>query len=113
MELERKREFLAIFQRWERLFKRRDGEANAEKWLIAEYYDSLGHLSADGLAALTKLLKSRCTFFPTIAECLAAMKCDPYDWGNPFRGGGRALTYAGEAMALAGPAHERKQIAHG
>ena len=86
-QLEHKRAFLAMFQRWERIFKRKDGEPNAEKWLIAEYYDSLGHLSPMGLETLTKLLKARCTFFPTIAECLAAMKpADRYDYAHPFLG---------------------------
>ena len=105
-QLERKREFLATFQRWERLFKRKDGEPNAEKWLIAEYFDSLGHLSPAGLDALTKLLKSRCTFFPTIAECLDAMTpSDRYHWGHPFLGKPSALFY-NSLPALAAPVRQ-------
>lgn len=85
-----KRAFLETFRRWEALFKRRDGgDAQAERWLIAEYYESLGHLSAEGLRELTKLLKANCTFFPTIRECLDLIKPkDRYDWGHPFLGAG-------------------------
>ena len=81
-----KRAFLETFRRWEVLFKRKDaGDMQAEKWLIAEYYDSLGHLSADGFDVLTRLLKENCTFFPTIRECLDLMRPkDRYDWGHPF-----------------------------
>ena len=57
----------------------------AERWLIAEYYDSLGYLSVEGMDTLTKLLKENCTFFPTIRECLDVMRPkDHYDWGHPF-----------------------------
>ena len=78
--------FLETFRRWEALFKRKDaGDAQAERWLVAEYYDSLGHLSADGLQTLTRMLKERCTFFPTIKECLDLIRPkDRYDWGHPF-----------------------------
>ena len=81
-----KRAFLETFRRWEVLFKRKDaGDMQAEKWLIAEYYDSLGYLSADGFDVLTRLLKENCTFFPTIRECLDLMRPkDHYDWGHPF-----------------------------
>ena len=81
-----KRAFLETFRRWEVLFKRKDaGDMQAEKWLIAEYYDSLGYLSADGFDVLTRLLKENCTFFPTIRECLDLMRPkDRYDWGHPF-----------------------------
>jgi hypothetical protein len=52
---------------------------------MAEYYQSLSHLSAEGFEALTQLLKENCTFFPTIRECLDLMKPkDRYDWGHPF-----------------------------
>ena len=86
-ELQHKRAFLETFRRWEILFKRKDsGDTQAEKWLIAEYYDSLGHLSPEGLQALTRLLKENCTFFPSIKECLDLMRPkDQYDWGHPFR----------------------------
>lgn len=79
--------FLETFRRWEALFKRKDsGDLQADKWLIAEYYDSLGHLSAEGLNTLTRLLKENCTFFPSIKECLDLMRPkDRYDWGHPFR----------------------------
>jgi len=68
------------------LFKRKDtGDTEAAKWLIAEYYASLGHLSAEGLRTLTDMLKERCTFFPTIKECLDLMRPkDRYDYGHPF-----------------------------
>jgi hypothetical protein len=81
-----KRAFLETFRRWELLFKRKDtGDMQAEKWLIAEYYDSLGHLSVAGFEALTRLLKENCTFFPTVRECLDLMRPkDRYDWGHPF-----------------------------
>lgn len=79
---------MEMFRRWEVLFKRKDsGNEQADRWMIAEYYDSLGHLSADGLTALTRLLKENCTFFPTIKECLDLMRPkDRYDWGHPFNG---------------------------
>lgn len=116
-----KRAFLETFRRWEALFKRKDsGDAQADKWLIAEYYDSLGHLSPDGLQALTRLLKENCTFFPTIRECLDMMRPkDRCDWGHPFLGAGgqtpphllagspsrRALT-ANRVLQIEGPAHD-------
>jgi hypothetical protein len=83
---EHKRAFLETFRRWEVLFKRKDaGDMQAERWLIAEYYDSLGHLSLEGMNVLTRLLKENCTFFPTIRECLDLMRPkDKYDWGHPF-----------------------------
>lgn len=95
-ELVHKRAFLEVFRRWEALFKRKDsGDLQAEKWLIAEYYDSLGHLSADGLQTLTRLLKENCTFFPSIKECLDLM-CpkDRYDWGHPFHNSNPRLFHA-------------------
>lgn len=84
--MDRKRKFLETFRRWEILFKRKDGgDVQAEKWLIAEYYDSLKHLSDEGLDALTKRLKETCIFFPTIKECLEATRPNgPYDWAHPF-----------------------------
>lgn len=80
--------FLDEFERWTRIFKSKDGgDVQAAKWLIAEYYDSLGHLSADGLQTLTRLLKENCTFFPSIKECLDLMRpASRYDWGHPFLG---------------------------
>jgi hypothetical protein len=81
-----KRKFLETFRRWEVLFKRKDnGDVQAEKWLIAEYYDSLRHLSAEGFDVLTRQLKERCTFFPTIRECLDLTRpADRYDYSHPF-----------------------------
>lgn len=74
-----------MFRRWEALFKRSDrGDVQAEKWLIADYYKSLGFLSQEGLEALTDELKARCTFFPTIRECLEITSPGKYDYGNPF-----------------------------
>lgn len=83
---EHRRKFLETFRRWEILFKRKDGRSiEDEKWLIAEYYDSLKHLSPDGLDYLTKLLKETCTFFPTVRECLDLTKTrGPYDYTSPF-----------------------------
>lgn len=81
----RKRHFLQTFRRWEALFKRADrGDVQAEKWLIADYYKSLGHLSPEGLEALTDVLKAQCTFFPTIKECLEITHPKQFDYGNPF-----------------------------
>lgn len=106
---EHKRAFLETFRRWEVLFKRKDtGDTHADKWLIAEYYDSLGHLSPDGMQALTRLLKENCTFFPSIRECLALMRPrDRYDWGHPFLGAGGRVP----AALLAGNP-SRRSIAH-
>lgn len=84
-EIARKKHFLQVFRRWEALFKRADrGDVQAEKWLIADYFKSLGHLSAEGLEALTDELKRRCVFFPTIKECLEITHPGRYDFGNPF-----------------------------
>lgn len=81
-----KRAFLETFRRWEILFKRKDaGDVQSAKWLIAEYYDSLKHLSVEGFDTLTKRLKETCIFFPSIKECLDATRpTDRYDWGHPF-----------------------------
>lgn len=80
-------------------------------WMIAEYYQSLGHLSAEGLDTLTRLLKANCTFFPTIKECLDLMRPkDRYDWGHPFRGNPAHLFISQDGKcALA--SQERRQIA--
>jgi hypothetical protein len=81
-----KRKFIETFRRWEVLFKRKDsGDVQAEMWLIAEYYDSLKHLSAEGFDTLTAMLKERCTFFPTIRECLELTQAGRYDYSHPFR----------------------------
>jgi hypothetical protein len=81
----RKRHFLQTFRRWEALFKRADrGDVQAEKWLIADYFKSLGHLSPEGLERLTDELKARCTFFPTIRECLEITHPARHDYANPF-----------------------------
>lgn len=80
-----KRHFLQTFRRWEVLFKRKDGDVQSDKWLIAEYYKSLGHLSEAGLDVLTDALKETCVFFPTIKECLDLTRPkDRYDWAHPF-----------------------------
>ena len=80
-----KRAFLLTFQRWERLFRRKDGDAESDKWLIAEYYKSLKHLTAQGFDVLTEHLKENCTFFPTVAECLKATKPESqFDYAHPF-----------------------------
>lgn len=103
--MDRKRHFLEVFRRWDALFKRGDrGDIMAEKWLIAEYFKRLGHLSPTGLECLTDLLTEKYTFFPTIAECLAVMKCDRYDYGNPFRNGAAgALSYATQNLTISAP----------
>ncbi len=84
--IDHKRKFLETFRRWEVLFKRKDaGDVQAEKWLIAEYYDSLKHLSEAGFEALTRQLKENYVFFPTIKECLDLTRPNgPYDWSHPF-----------------------------
>lgn len=73
-----------MFRRWERLFKRKDGDVESDKWLIADYYKSLGHLSESGLERLTDTLKETCVFFPTIKECLDATRCGRFDYAHPF-----------------------------
>ena len=84
-EIARKKHFLQVFRRWEMLFKRADkGDVQAEKWLIADYFKSLGHLSPHGLECLTDVLKEKCTFFPTIKECLEITNPKQFDYGNPF-----------------------------
>lgn len=106
---EHKRAFVQTFRRWSVLFKRKDGDVEADKWLIAEYYKSLQHLTPAGLDKLTDILKETCIFFPTIRECLDAVTCkDRYDWGHPFRGNPPALVHRAPP-ALAAPA---KQIGY-
>ena len=83
-----KRHFLQTFRRWSILFKRKENNVDDDKWLTAEYYDALRHLSEAGLDELTKILRESCTFFPTIKECLDATRYGPYDWGHPFRAAG-------------------------
>lgn len=109
-EIARKKHFLQVFRRWEALFKRADrGDVQAEKWLIADYFKSLGHLSAEGLEALTEELKARCVFFPTIKECLEITRPGRYDFGNPFY----RLRHlnAGDPKMLASPERNQRQIA--
>ena len=86
-EVDHKRHFLATFRRWSIIFKRRDGDVQDDKWLVAEYYDSLRHLSEAGMDALTDRLKESCIFFPSIRECLEQTKAGRYEYGHPFRGG--------------------------
>lgn len=83
-----KRAFVMHYRRWATMFRGKDtGDAESERWLMAEYYQSLSHLSEEGFEALTRLLKENCTFFPTIRECLDIMRPkDRYDWGHPFLG---------------------------
>ena len=99
-EIQRKKHFLQVFRRWEALFKRADrGDVEAEKWLIADYFKSLGHLSPEGMEALTDELKARCTFFPTIKECLEIMNPPRFDYANKFYG----MKHLGERAFLAAP----------
>lgn len=91
-EIDRKLHFLKTFRRWEMLFKRADrGDGEAEKWLISEYYKSLGELDEHGLELLTDELKTRCTFFPTIKECLEIINPPRYSYANPFNNGAHRL----------------------
>lgn len=84
-EIEHKRAFLQMFRRWEVLFKRADrGDVQADKWLIAEYYKTLGRLTPWQMDALTEELKARCTFFPTIKECLEVINPPRYSYASPF-----------------------------
>lgn len=105
---EHKKAFLQTFRRWEILFKRKDGDVQSDKWLIAEYYKSLSHLTPQGFDKLTDILKETCIFFPTIRECLEAVTCkDRYDWGHPFRGNPPALVQrAVPAPRLAAPVQQ-------
>ena len=99
-EIQRKKHFLQVFRRWEALFKRADrGDVEAEKWLIADYFKSLGHLSPEGLEALTDELKARCTFFPTIKECLEIMNPPRFEYSSKFYG----MKHLGERKFLAAP----------
>lgn len=90
------------------LFKRKDSDVQSDKWLIAEYYKSLGHLTPMGFDKLTDLLKETCIFFPTIRECLEAVTCkDRYDWGHPFRVNPRTLVrHDPPAMRLSAPVQQ-------
>lgn len=84
-EREAKLHFITVMERWQAIFKRADsGNVTNDKWLLAEYFDSLGHLGPRGLDLLTKELKARCTFFPTIKECLEIINPQRYDYANPF-----------------------------
>lgn len=84
MDLEHKKHFAQTFKRWAVLFKRKDGDVESDKWLMAEYYDSLRHLSPAGFDMLTKALKEVSIFFPTIAECLEVTRPKRGDYGSPF-----------------------------
>lgn len=107
-EIERKKHFLQVFRRWEALFKRADrGDIQAEKWLIADYYKSLGHLSPEGLEALTDELKAKCIFFPAIKECLEIMNPKRFDYASKFYG----LKHLGEKSFLAEPETPNNRIA--
>ena len=107
-EIERKKHFLQVFRRWEALFKRADrGDIQAEKWLIADYFKSLGHLSPEGLEALTDELKAKCIFFPTIKECLEIMNPARFDYGSKFYG----LKHLGDKSFLAAPETPNNRIA--
>lgn len=112
MEAAHKRKFLETFRRWEILFKRKDtGDLQSEKWLIAEYYDSLKHLSEAGFDALTRQLKETCTFFPTIRECLELTKPkDRYDWGHPFLNKPALFVPRVQQASLTGPT---RALTHG
>lgn len=106
-EIERKKHFLQVFRRWEALFKRADrGDIQAEKWLIADYFKSLGHLSPEGLEALTDELKAKCIFFPTIRECLEIMNPKRFDYASKFYG----LKHLGDQSFLAAPEKPNHRI---
>lgn len=106
-----KRHFLQTFRRWEALFKRADrGDVQAEKWLIADYYKSLGFLSPAGLEALTDVLKERCTFFPTIRECLEITRPKVDEFGNPFYRM-RHLANGDDRMLIAPPVRRQELLA--
>ena len=106
-ENERKWNFLMVFRRWEALFKRADrGDIQAEKWLIADYFKSLGHLSPEGLEALTDELKAKCIFFPTIRECLEIMNPKRFDYASKFYG----LKHLGDKSVLAAPEKPNHRI---
>lgn len=106
-EIERKKHFLQVFRRWEALFKRADrGDIQAEKWLIADYFKSLGHLSPEGLEALTDELKAKCIFFPTIRECLEIMNPKRFDYASKFYG----LKHLGDKSFLAAPEKTNHRI---
>jgi hypothetical protein len=106
-----KRKFLEAFRRWEILFRRKDGgDVQAEKWLIAEYYDSLKHLSNEGFEALTRQLKESCTFFPSVKECLELTRpASRFDWAHPFLNKPEFFAPRPTAPQLAAPV---RQISH-
>ena len=109
--IDHKRKFLETFRRWEILFKRKDGgDIAAEKWLIAEYYDSLRHLTAEGFDTLTGILKERCTFFPSIKECIEFTRCGPYDYGHAFYRA-RHLPGTQTTPLIAGPQPKTRHLA--
>lgn len=106
-EIERKKHFLQVFRRWEALFKRADrGDIQAEKRLIADYFKSLGHLSPEGLEALTDELKAKCIFFPAIKECLEIMNPKRFDYASKFYG----LKHLGDKSFLAAPEKTNHRI---
>jgi hypothetical protein len=104
-EAAHKRAFLETFRRWEIIFKRKDGgNVEAEKWLIAEYYDSLKHLSVEGFAELTRILRDECTFFPSIKECLERTRPkDKWDYTTTCLRDQRHFLPKPDTFALAGP----------
>ena len=109
-----KRAFLEQFRRWEAMFVRKDGRTvEAEKWLIAEYYASLKHLSPAGFAKLTEALREHCTFFPSIAECLKHTRpADRFDYSHPFHGAERSgLFIASQPDVRRLASDERKLLA--
>lgn len=97
-----------MFRRWEIIFKRKDaGNVEAEKWLIAEYYDSLKHLSVEGFAELTRILKAECVFFPSIKECLERTRPkDRWDYTTTCLRDQRHFLPKPETLALTGPKRE-------
>lgn len=96
-----------MFRRWEALFKRADrGDVQAEKWLIADYFKSLGHLSPEGLEALTDELKAKCIFFPTIKECLDIMNPKRFDYASKFY----SSKHLGDKSFLAAPERVNHRI---
>lgn len=76
---------MQVMRRWQAIFKRADtGDIETDKLMLAEYYKSLGHLGPHGWDLLTEELKTRCTFFPTIKECLEVINPARYDYASPF-----------------------------
>lgn len=86
LDNEHKRAFAQTFKRWAILFRRKDGNEDDDRWMMAEYYQSLNFLTAEGFDALTDELKRECTFFPSIRECLLITNPGKYNYQARFGG---------------------------